>query len=159
MSKNQKVQRLLKESYLAMIKNSAGTKMFRNFYVKIGGKKEDSTRGGELSCAYFVSSVLIAFDLIKKIHLSVNGLLEEMEKCGWKKIKNPRKGSVLVWESKKFDDEQHRHIGFFISNTKAISNNFKKKTPTIHHWTFKRKRKVETILWHQKLEEEIAKIN
>ena len=39
MSKNQKVQRLLEESYLAMIKNSAGTKMFRNFYVEIDGKK------------------------------------------------------------------------------------------------------------------------
>ena len=152
MYKKQKVQPLLRESYLAVIKNSVGTKMFRNFYIRTDGNKEDITRRGELSCAYFVSSVLIMFGLIEKIHLTVDELIKEMKNCGWKRIKNPRKGSVLVWEAKKFGDEQHKHIGFFIGNTKAISNNYKKRAPTIHHWTFKRKRKVEAIFWHKKLE-------
>lgn len=152
MSKKQKVQPLLRESYLAMIKNSVGTKMFRSLYAKTAGGKEDITRRGGLSCAYFVSSILVIFDLIKKIHLTVNGLIEGMEKCGWKRIKNPRKGSILVWEAKKFGNEQHKHIGFFIGDVKAISNNPKKRMPTIHHKTFKTKRKVEAIFWHKKLE-------
>ena len=122
------------------------------FYVKVGNKKEDDTRDGELSCAYFVSSILVMFGLIKKIHRTVDGLIEEMKKCGWKKIENPRKGSILVWEVKKFNEEQHKHVGFFIGNAKAISNDFKKRAPAIHHWTFKKKRKIETIFWHKKLE-------
>ena len=152
MRRGQKIKPLLKESYLAMIKNSVGTKMFRNFYIKIGNRKEDDTREGELSCAYFVSGILAIFGLIKKIKVNVDELVEEMKKCGWKQIKSPRKGSVVVWEAKKFDDEVHKHIGFFIGNGKAISNNFKKKTPIIHHWTFERSRKVEGIFWHKKLE-------
>ena len=152
MVKKQKVQPLLRESYLALIKNSVGTKMFRNFYAKTDGKKKDITRRGELSCAYFVSSVLVMFDLIKKICLTIDELTVEMKKSDWKRIKNPRRGSILVWEAKKFGDEQHKHIGFFIGNAKAISNSYKKRTPAVHHWTFEGNRKVEDIFWHKKLE-------
>lgn len=151
MSERQKIKSLFKENYLAVIENSRGTKMFRNFYIKISGKKEDNTKNGILSCAYFVSAILAMFGLINETNINVNGLVEEMRKCGWKKIKNPRRGSVLVWENKKFDDKQHKHIGFFIGSGKAISNSFKKKMPVVHHWTFGRNRKIEAIFWHKKL--------
>ncbi len=55
---------LPKESYLAMIKNSVGTNMFRNLYATSGGEVQDIVREGELSCAYFVSSILYIFKLV-----------------------------------------------------------------------------------------------
>ena len=70
MDKNQKlkVKPLFKKSYLAAIKNSEGTKIFANFYGKGGRRTLDLTKNGEFSCAYFVSSILKIFDLIKKNH-------------------------------------------------------------------------------------------
>ena len=47
------------ESYLKMIKNSVGMRMFRNLYMEIDGKKIDVTHNGILSCSYFVSNILL----------------------------------------------------------------------------------------------------
>lgn len=151
MDKKQKVYPLFKENYLAIIQNSIGTKMFRNFHAKVDGKRQDITENGKASCAYFVSSVLLLFGLIKTLHLTVNGLVKDMEQSGWRKIKRPRRGAVLIWEKKEINSKEYRHVGFFISNSKTISNSFKKKTPSIHHWTFKGRRKIEATFWHRKI--------
>jgi hypothetical protein len=152
MDKNKKITSLLKDSYLAAIKNSVRSKLFRNFYAKIDGKKKDLLRNGELSCAFFVSSILKIFDLISKTHLRVKNVVEDLKKSGWKKIRKPKIGSVIVWERKKFGKKIHRHIGFYIKKNIAISNSYKKKTPIFHHFTFNKKRKIEAIFWHKKLE-------
>jgi len=41
MPKKKKIIPLLRDSYLAVIKNSVGSKTFRNFYAKVNGKKQD----------------------------------------------------------------------------------------------------------------------
>lgn len=148
---------LLKESYLKIIKNSLGSKIFRNLYFNINGKKTDILKNGDLSCAFFVSWILKNFELIKQTHATVNGTIKDMKKSGWHKIKKPKVGAVLVWEEKYFKNGKHKHIGFYIGNNKAISNSFKRKGPIIHHWTFGvkngiSKRKVEEIWWNKKLE-------
>jgi len=152
MVKKPKIIPLFRENYLAMVEKSVGARMFRNLFAEVSGKKQDITENGILSCAYFVSSILVIFDLIKKIHATVGGTVKDMKKCGWKEIKRPRKGSVLVWEAKDFDGEHHQHIGFFIGDKQAVSNSYRKRVPVIHHWTFKGERKIEAIFWHQKLE-------
>ncbi|MCX6811189.1 MAG: hypothetical protein NT039_00640 [Candidatus Berkelbacteria bacterium] len=143
---------ITKDSYLAAIKNSINTHLYRNFYAKVNNKREDIVKNGELSCAYFVSSILVIFSLIEGIHLTVNGTEKDLKTSGWKKIKKPEIGCVLIWVSKKYKDGgAHRHMGFYIGKDKAISNDHQKGTPKIHHWTFNRGRKVESIFWNREL--------
>lgn len=128
---------MVKETYLAMIENSIDSSMFKTFYAQVNGKKSDIMRNGNLSCALYVSAVLKLFDLIKKVHGTVKGTVHDMEKHGWKKVKLPQKGDVIVWEA--MQDEQretHTHIGFALGNAKAISNSSKSRVPKKHHFTF-----------------------
>jgi len=164
-NKKQKTAPIIKDSYLQAIRNSTGVRLFRNFYATVDGNKKDILRDGDLSCAYFVSCVLRIFDLIGKIHLTVEGTVTDMKKSGWKIVKVPKKGSVLVWEKQKFGPEEHGHIGFYIGNKKArlrrgfggqaISNSSVKqnvkRAPVEHSFTFGGKRRIEAIYWHKKL--------
>ena len=149
------------KNYTAVIKNSAGSRMFRHIYAKVNGKEKDLLRNGDLSCAFFASTILYWFQLIKKPHATVSGTIKDMEKSGWREIKNPRPGSVLIWEPKEFDEggvkASYLHMGFYIGNNKAVSNSTKIGMPKIHHWTYGAKkgnpaRKIEAVFWHKKLE-------
>lgn len=152
MSSQKSVISILKDTYLAMIKNSVDARIFRNDYFKIKGKKIDVLRGGDLSCAFFVSTILVIFKLISEIHTTVLGTEKDMEKIGWYKIKKPKIGSILIWQSKIGESgEPHRHIGFYIGDNQAISNNDKAKSPQIHNWQFDKERSVEAIYWHKRL--------
>lgn len=156
----QNIQYHLFETYLAVIRNSVGTKMFRNFYMTIEGKKMDATRDGEVSCAYFVSNVLHMFSrlkLIREPHLTVTSTVKDLMENGWKEIAKPRVGAVLVWEKKLAAGSTNAHIGFYVGDDMAVSNLYTRKSPGKHHWTFggsdgKPARKVEMILWHDALE-------
>ncbi len=145
------------ETYIAVIRNSIGTNLFRNFYAKIDGKKIDITKNGIFSCAFFVSSILLLFKLIRKIHGTVKETVRDFKKSNWKRIKKPKVGSILVWEAIDFGKgDFHKHIGFYIGSNKAISNSSKLRKPVIHHWTFgtknkRPKRKIEAIYWNKKL--------
>ena len=156
--KKQKVIPILLDTYIAVIKNSVGSKMFRNSYAKINGKKTDILQNGMLSCAFFVSSILVLSKLIKEIHGTVDGTVKDLEQSGWQQIAKPKIGSVLVWEKIDFGNKNfHKHIGFYIGNNKAIStNSFKKRQPAVHHWTYgikrnKPARKIEAIFYNKKL--------
>src|SRR4030043_6705 len=108
---------LIYESYLQMIKNSIGTKMFRNLYLEISGKKIDATENGEMSCAFFVSNVLLIWKLISEGHATIKGILEDMKKNNWVEIplKDAKPGDVIVWEEKLSKKGRIRpHIGFYI---------------------------------------------
>ena len=147
-----KVELLLKESYLATIKNSIGTKMFQEYFAKINGKKEEIVKKGDRSCALYVSSILIMFKLIEDVQLTVHRTLTDIKKSGWMEIKRPKVGCILVWEEKEYGKGNPRkHIGFYIGKEKAISNSSKKGTPTMHSYKSHDGRKLEMILWHPKL--------
>ncbi len=134
------IKLLKKESYLRMIKNSVGTKMFRNLYIEVKDKKIDATHNGILSCAYFVSSILLIWGLIKKKHATVIKTVLDIEKFGWKKISinKMQSGDIIIWEEK----NNHLHCGFYIGDKKAISNSEFKKIPAVHSWDYNGKRKI-----------------
>lgn len=147
------MEQALFDTYISVIQSSVGSKMFQHLYMTVDGKKRDILRGGELSCAFFVSSILLMFALIGERHATVAGTVAAIEKYGWKKIKRPKVGAILVWEEKK----EHKHIGFYIGDNKAISNSPTKKVPASHHFTFGTlegvpKRKIEAIYWHKNLQ-------
>ncbi len=155
-----KIQLHLFETYLAVIKNSVGTKMFRNFFMEIDGKKIDATRNGVVSCAFFVSNVLHMFPTLKLIrepHLTVSATVKDLLESGWKEISEPRVGAILIWEPKLLAGSINAHIGFYTGEAMAISNSYENGTPAEHHWTNgedngKPVRKVEKIFWHEALE-------
>ncbi|MEK7578783.1 MAG: hypothetical protein AAB789_00375 [Patescibacteria group bacterium] len=155
--KKQKIIPILFDTYIAVIKNSVGSKIFRNFYAEVDGERADIVRNGDRSCAWFASSLLCLLKLIKAAHTTVDGTIGDLQQSGWKKIEKPEIGSILVWEKIDFGNKNLRkHIGFYIGNNKAISNSSKKGQPVIHHWTYgikrnKPVREVEVIFWHKKL--------
>ena len=139
---------LVYDSYLQMIRNSVGTKMFRNLYLKIRGKKIDATENGDLSCAYFVSNILLIWGLISEGHATIKGTKEDMKKNGWKEISKQKikPGDIVVWEEKMSNKGRIRsHIGFYIGNKKTISHFDGIKAITCHHWTYNDKRKIIAV--------------
>ncbi len=138
---------LRKENYIRLIKNSIDSKLFKNLYLDIDGNKKDITENGNLSCAYFASSILYIAGLIKGVHATVNGTIKDLEEFGWVQTDKPEIGSILVWAETNFDgQESHKHIGFYIEENKAIMNDSKSGTPIEHDWQFNNERKVEKIL-------------
>ena len=154
------VKIILNESYIKTIKNSVGSNLFRNLYAYVDGNKTDILRSGKLSCAIYISSILHRFKLTNDIHATVEGTVKDLKKSGWQKVKRPRLGAILVWEPQKVNDRiywRHDHIGFYIGKNRAISSDFKRRQPILHHWTFGVKngrpvRKIEQILWNKKLD-------
>lgn len=153
-----KVIIIVRDSYLKFLINSVGSKIFKNLYAYVNGTKKDILENGGLSCAFYASSVLQHFKLISDVHATVSGTIKDLMESGWREIKRPVPGSIIVWEEKEFEDGSfHKHMGFYLEKNKAISNSTVKKVPAIHHWTFGQKngqpiRKVEMILWNDKLE-------
>ena len=134
--------------------------MFRSIFVLAGGKEKDILKNGELSCAFYVSCILKLFDLISRLHATVDGAVKDMIDNGWTETKKMKPGDVLVWEKKKFKDgELHRHLGFYLGDKKAISHRDNKRIPIIHHYTYGQtkdgqpKRKIVKILTHKTINE------
>jgi len=142
---------LIKDSYLAVVKNSIGSRMWRVFFAEVKSKKKNISKRGKLSCAFFVSTILVMFSLIKKGHMTVKSTIKDMRTSGWFEIKKPRIGSILVWEATNFGGgDICRHIGFYVGNNKAISNSSISRQPVIHDYKFgKNNRKIEHIFWHK----------
>jgi hypothetical protein len=149
MKQRPKPKPLLVENYLLFAKASVGSAAFRKLYYLIDGKKIEILRDGDLSCAFFVSAILTIAGLMGVVHTTVKHTVRDLKRRGWKPIKSPVVGSVIVWAPKKFKSgETHRHIGFYLGGGKAVSNSSKKKSPQIHSWNF---RPVEEILWNNNL--------
>lgn len=154
---DEKVTILWRATYLAMIKNSVGTKLFRNCYAVANGKKQDILRNGDLSCAIYVSTILTICQLLDRPRTTVASTEAALKQCGWKRIDKPRAGAVIVWESRRgISGEQHFHIGFSLGGYQAVSNNSERGYPIIHHFTFgavrgRPKRRIKSLYWNHKL--------
>jgi predicted nucleic acid-binding Zn finger protein len=112
-----------RETLLAQVKGAIGSKQYQHLYA--GEQNKDIVKNGELSCAYFVSSVLHNLELIKSAHATVESTVKDMVKKGWQEVTVPEPGAVIVWSEK----NGHKHIGVYIKRFRAISNS-EKKTST-----------------------------
>lgn len=139
------------KTYVTFIKNSINSKIFRNSFANIDGEVRDILENGKLSCAFYVCSVLKIFDLISDMHATVDGAIKDLEKNDWYEIENLKPGAILVWERSGIN-AGHRHIGFYLGDDKAVSNGTKKRKIIKHHFKYKNKRKIEKILWCDKLD-------
>lgn len=155
------VLRLLqKKNYLAMIENlvRGPCYLFRNLYAEIDGKVVDIAQDGHNACAIMASHILFHFKLISDLKAVVESLEKELKRCGWYEIKDPREGAVIIWEPKLgLDGQMHRHIGFYIGNNMAISNDSRDTgLPWKHNYLYKDTNgnapKIEKIYWHSFLD-------
>lgn len=137
-----------RKTLFKLIENSIGSKLFRNNYFFVDGKSKDLLKNGELSCAFYVSSILYLLRLIKDVHTTVQGTIKDMEESGWYKIEKPKKGAVILYEP---DKHGHLHLGFYWSKNRAVSNVSSKKSPNFHHLNYKR-RKILAFYYHKELE-------
>ena len=128
------IEFLPKDTYLAMIQNSVHSNLFRNAYASVDGEKKDILRDGDLSCAFFVSSILNQFKLLKGgVHTTVSSTVRDMEESGWEKTEELAPGAVVVWvPQEQADGEVHAHIGFVFDAERAISTSYIQKTPVEH---------------------------
>lgn len=145
------LEKQVRVTYLAMIKNSPGTKIFNSAFVKDKktGQIFDVLSDGELSCAFFVSSILTLVGFLDKPHSTVKTVVEKLSQdVRWKKVdpKNVTEGDVLVWESVIFEDgTQNEHIGFYIGDGMAVSTSWKKRMVVKHSYDFEGGRKIITV--------------
>lgn len=153
-SKKPPLELLLFDSYITAVEKSVGSRFFQSVFAKVKGRKEDILRGGELSCAFFVSSLLLLFGLISRKHANVDSTLRSLRRCGWHDIARPKRGAVIVWGIKDFaKGDSHKHIGFCLDGRTALSHSFYKKTPVQHAILSAKLGRVETILWNRRLGE------
>lgn len=153
------ITKLVLKSYLAAIRNSVGANTWRNFYAVDNGVERDVLNDGDVSCAYFVSSITTMFGLSKSIHMTVESTIKDLEESGWAEIAKLREGAILLWEPQDFGKKgSFTHIGFYIGDQKAVSTSLRTHSPTEYDWLFrdhppegKTERQVEKIFWNEKL--------
>jgi len=147
---------LKKKSLLAILSNSikGDNYLFRNLYAKDDkGNEIDILKDGVVSCAVFVSAVLLNLELIKRPHSTIQGTEKDLVESGWHETSDLNPGAILVWERQVFSDKTaHRHTGFYLGNNEAISNDSSVGFPRKHHYTYNDTRKIEKIYWHPDLD-------
>jgi len=144
-----------------MIENAAKGEvwMFRNFYAIKDDKEIDIFQNGGLSCAAFTSSILYFFNStlefmnkpkwIANMHANTRSVEKDILQHGWIETKELKVGAILVWE----ELNGYPHIGFYVGNEKAVSNDSRGKGfPHKHHYTYNDTRKIEKIYWHPELD-------
>lgn len=130
------VQILQKETYLTMLENSVGSHQYRTLWADVDGVTKDILDNGQLSCAFFVSSILNHFRLIDTPHARTEGLVRDMERNGWTKTDAPVPGCVVVWEAQEQKSGVYPHSGFCLTSTEVLSHTDATQTPQKHHVTF-----------------------
>ena len=150
---------LLYKSYLQTIINSVDSKQYQNFYVLDTDKKEtiDVLNNGNLSCAIFVSNILHMFSGFSKLidipHSPIITTIKDMERNSWYEVNELKTGAIVQWESIDYGvTGWHSHIGFYIGNDEAVSNDYKQFKIARHSHDYNGTRKIQKIYWHDSLE-------
>ena len=91
-----------------MIQSSIGSSLWRHLYItKEDGTSKDILQDGNVSCAFYVSSLLKQFNLSPATYANVKSLCTALLEYGWKEIPRENKiediplGSLILWKEKK----------------------------------------------------------
>lgn len=124
---------LVLKNLLHLVNAAVDTELFRHLYVTdIKADKDfDAMQNGNLSCAFFVSTILTMLKLIDRPHATVDTTLKTMQQAGWHKVEKPAVGAVVYWPP----SNQNEHIGFYVGDGTCISNSSAKGTPVKHGLT------------------------
>lgn len=129
---------LKQRTYLTTIENSVGSTQYRSLFVRYqdSGEEKDILENGELSCAYFVSSVLYLFGMLDKQRATVASVLRHVnESPDWTEVSvaEAEPGDVVFYEEREFErGTRHAHVGFVLNGEEAVSTSDTKKCVTKH---------------------------
>ena len=128
-------ERLHFETYLGLVRNAVGSRMFNNFYLRTSEDEMiDATSDGLNSCAFFVSSVLMIVGKISDIHGTVHATIEDLGSSGWRQEaeESMEPGDILVWRAMPAEDGTwRRHLGFYIGDGWAVGNSSRLRMVTM----------------------------
>lgn len=130
------------KTYIKMIENSPGTRIFNSTFVrnKETGEEFDVLEDGVYSGAFFVSSVLTLLEMIDKPHSTVATVTEKFKEAeDWQEISldDLKAGDVLTWEEMEFEDgTRSDQIGFYLDKNSAVSTSKTERKVIKHHPTF-----------------------
>ena len=143
-----------RKTVLTAIEAAVGTPIFQHFYVRNESKGQDidATKGGQSSCAFFVSSMLAMFDYIDRSHTVVDTTVTKMLEHGWVQVDAPTPGSVVHWP----EQNGHKHIGFYLGGDRYISSSESQNTPQIHPAKMDDGRTPDAYYSHPKLAKDIT---
>lgn len=149
----------IKETFLAMIEGSIGSKQYCYLYIDHPDGPKDVIGNGDLACALFVSSILTLCTLIEGgVHTTVDETVKDLKESGWIPAFEPCAGAIVVWSNKLSNSDKlmHRHIGLCINERHAVSTNPAKRSPQRHGiWSLKthtgKKREVDEYYIHPDL--------
>lgn len=132
--------------------------MFQEFYID----EKDILNKWAVGCAYFVSNVLKQFNLTPVWRANVEKIVSDLEIKGRTHLDSTTPpqdipvGSILVREAHHGEtyNKMHKHIGFYIWDEQAVSNNSIHFTglhdawyvPVQHHYTYEGTRPITAIL-------------
>lgn len=87
-----------------MIQSSIGSSLWKHLYIaKQDGSSTDILQDGNISCGYFVSSLLKQFNLSPASYANTKSLYQGLLHYGWKEINREGKteniplGSLIIW--------------------------------------------------------------
>jgi hypothetical protein len=145
------VKLLAKKNYMMMVESLAKGEvhMFRNFYAEVDGQEKDILNDGKLSCGRVLSAILYLNKMIGDTHATVEGTVKDMIDSSWYEIGELKEGAVILWEKQ----NGHSHIGFYIGNNEAVSNDSNGTGfPWKHHFTYNNTREIDRIYFHTSLQ-------
>lgn len=129
---------LTQDNLLRFVQKSVGSDLWARMDAIYEGKRQDILKNGQLSCAYYASSVLVIHKLIARVHATVMSTLVDLKTSGWVEIASDSAtpGDVLVWGPEPERGNEHWHIGFFVGNEAAVSTSSTEGVVARHHWTY-----------------------
>ncbi len=136
------LQILKKETFLKMLENSIGSKIFNSLLaVDENGAIKDILNDAEFSCAFFVSNILTLFEFLPRPRATVKSLREELltknNLTVIPEIASIEPGDIIFWENKKHEDgTETEHVGFALNNSEAVSTSFKERCVARHDITY-----------------------
>jgi len=137
------------KNYLSLINGLPETTMFQHAYATNDqGQELDIMQGGEVSCAYVVSSVLTIIGWIDRPHATVKSTLQTLKQTGWHETNELVSGAIVVWP---FSQVGHEHIGFYLDNGVYVSNSTADHVPKKHGEALFDGRKPVMYLTHEHL--------
>lgn len=132
------VKKLVLESYLAMVRDSLGARVWQHYYCEIEGVRQDIMDGGSNACAWFVSGILVMHRLIGSSHATVASTVKDLEESGWLHSKQPQPGSIILYEALSFEDgSSHTHLAIYLGDDRAVSTSYADAVPKEHDWRYR----------------------